>query len=381
MITIQYGNQKRVVSTGLRVKPKHWNKKKNEVRQSHPEADRINAILSNIVRDAEKTFLRLKDQGRRINADMLKMHVGDSAPGNSFWAYCDEWLKSQEKKGRVYYKRRCSSIVRKFRSFVGGPLGWEELTPELMARFQEHMETLPRPNNPNTIRGAFRVLKSIVNSAIRTRVIGPSASPFFVFRYTGRSPVQKVALTRDEISRLEALELEQGSWECSSRDMYLLAYRSRGMRFLDIASLKWENVVDDRLEYVTSKNGKFKSVPIKTEVREILSRYGPQDPGVYIFPFFRGKKMDTPQQRMKVNSSANALCNRYLKIVAELAGIKKRLHSHSNRHSLATNALSAGVGTAAIQKALGHASLSQTERYLAELGQEEEDAAFDAADL
>jgi integrase len=53
------------------------------------------------------------------------------------------------------------------------------------------------------------------------------------------------------------------------------------------------------------------------------------------------------------------------------AGLRKRVHFHGLRHTFARHLYDEGVGTVHIQHALGHRSLSMTERYLSSVGSSE----------
>jgi site-specific recombinase XerD len=55
--------------------------------------------------------------------------------------------------------------------------------------------------------------------------------------------------------------------------------------------------------------------------------------------------------------------NRNLKKIAESTGITKRLTSHVGRHTFATWALHEGVALERVSKMLGHAKITQTQRY------------------
>lgn len=55
--------------------------------------------------------------------------------------------------------------------------------------------------------------------------------------------------------------------------------------------------------------------------------------------------------------------NSYLKVIADICGIEKRLSTHIARHSFACIALANGVSMAAIAKMLGHSDIRTTQIY------------------
>jgi site-specific recombinase XerD len=59
----------------------------------------------------------------------------------------------------------------------------------------------------------------------------------------------------------------------------------------------------------------------------------------------------------------NQKVNSYLKIIAELTGINKRLSFHSSRHTFATNSLEKGVDIAAVSSLMGHRTIKTTQIY------------------
>ena len=60
---------------------------------------------------------------------------------------------------------------------------------------------------------------------------------------------------------------------------------------------------------------------------------------------------------------SNQKMNSYLKEIAEICGIKKRLSFHLARHSFATMTLSKGVPIESVSKMLGHTNIRTTQIY------------------
>lgn len=60
---------------------------------------------------------------------------------------------------------------------------------------------------------------------------------------------------------------------------------------------------------------------------------------------------------------SNQKINAYLKEIADLCGIKKRLSYHCLRHTFATMSLSKGVPIESVSKMLGHTNIKTTQIY------------------
>ena len=141
------------------------------------------------------------------------------------------------------------------------------------------------------------------------------------------------------MAAIEALDLgargPDGSLMARVRDAFLFSLYAAGVRFGDVARLRRRNVVEDdgvlRLSYAAGKTGKRTSVLLLEPAVAVLAPYlvredGPQrtgrlpvpDPGRA--PQRRPYDLTTPEGEYAAVSSQNALHNKYLKEIAELAG-------------------------------------------------------------
>ena len=81
---------------------------------------------------------------------------------------------------------------------------------------------------------------------------------------------------------------------------------------------------------------------------------------------------DVKQKVFNEISSKNVLLNKGLKRIAKKAGISKKVTMHIARHSFANKAMKEGIKSSNIQGLLKHSSLSITEKYMGNFGNQED---------
>ena len=80
------------------------------------------------------------------------------------------------------------------------------------------------------------------------------------------------------------------------------------------------------------------------------------------------------QEALNAISSATAIINRKLKIIAEKAGINKKLSTHVGRHSFATMLVTGDVNLLTVRDLLGHGDVRVTQIYARVISKKKEDA-------
>ncbi len=178
---------------------------------------------------------------------------------------------------------------------------------------------------------------------------------------TMRSPKLPQHLPR-AVSENQAMALMQkmespgGNWQKKRDAAILLLLYGAGLRVGEAVKLnRAEAPTADKIT-VTGKGNKQRQVPILPEIRQAVEDYLAAlplqlAPGGALFVGPRGKRL----QRTYV---ANLL----QKLRLEL-DLPKTTTPHALRHSFATHLLNNGVDLRNLQKLLGHASLSTTQRY------------------
>ena len=133
-----------------------------------------------------------------------------------------------------------------------------------------------------------------------------------------------------------------------------------GLRVSELISLNMNNV-NWQVGYLTTmgKGGKERIVPIGQSAYDFIYRYVQEARPAFL------KKRET--DTLFLNKSGAAFSRQgFWKIVkkyAAQAGLQKKVHPHTFRHSFATHLMEGGADLRSVQMMLGHADISTTQIY------------------
>ena len=190
-----------------------------------------------------------------------------------------------------------------------------------------------------TIASYMKLLRTYIHDAMLREIIDhdPSAG----IRVKRCNYEQSRWLTTEEMKKIEEAELSSGSL-VRVRDLFVFSCYC-GLAFSDLMDFnpeKLENDGEHTLLYGKRiKTGQEYIVLILPKAQKILEKYG------YKLPHY-----------------SNQQYNHRLKKVAEEAGIEKNLSSHWGRITFGFMALNKGVRIEVVSKAMGHATISETQR-------------------
>lgn len=100
---------------------------------------------------------------------------------------------------------------------------------------------IKKENKPNTIGSNMKVIRKYFNDAINDEIAHKLPDPFRKYRLP-KAETNRVKLTLEEVTALSDLELTSEQKMYHIRNGWLFAFWNRGVRFQDVALLKWENI-------------------------------------------------------------------------------------------------------------------------------------------
>ena len=243
---------------------------------------------------------------------------------------------------RRFKEKVQKDYVRHVRTFVA-LLGRspDTATSEDLRRFQLHMAQ--QQISAGSINAAVAALRFFFNVTLErpdlvrhlTTVNTPCRAP--------------VVLSQEEVARL--LEAAPG---LKVKAALSVAYGA-GLRVSEVVALKVSDIDSERmtLRVERGKGQRDRYVMLSPQLLELLREWWrAARPQAWLFP---GQNPINPMSARQLNRAVHAAKN--------LAGISKRVSTHTLRHSFATHLLEQNVDIRVIQVLLGHAKLETTALY------------------
>ena len=200
---------------------------------------------------------------------------------------------------------------------------------------------------PGTVINLTIRLKTVVGEAIADGII--TAYPFFGYEPVHPKQEQKY-LTDEELHRIMSTPLHNPSLYLV-RDMFLFSCYTGipygDMRLLTAANLSKTSNGTWRIKGVREKTGMEFEIPLLELPLRIIRKYRDTAPEGRLLPMY-----------------ANSTMNLYLKRIAHICGINRKLVFHSGRHTYATEiTLSHGIPLETVSRMLGHSRIETTQIY------------------
>lgn len=206
----------------------------------------------------------------------------------------------------------------------------------------------------NTVSCYMRSLRSLLAQA------DSSLKEIFGKVYTGTARTEKRSVSADDVGRLKALHLPEGSFLELSRDVFLFSFYAMGMPFVDVAHLRQHQIANGQMVYNRHKTGQRVLVAIEQPMLDIIRRHAARATADYVFPLLH---QGTDREYRIVLGHYNRALHR----LAVLSDIGENLTSYVVRHTWASTAYSANVDLPVISKALGHTNTQTTLTYIREI--------------
>ena len=349
-------NGKRIYfSTGKHVPATDWNKEKQAVKGKSEEAQLINGYLIQLRNKIYQKEIELLQKGYLITAELLKEAITDKVEALNEKTLLDVLNEhNTERKAMVgktvapatywvfeYTGRLFKEFIQK--KYERKDLYLREINLGFIQGFHAYLLG-EKKMGQNSCTKHLKFLKKLLNLAVANSYI--SYNPVNVYKVE-REPVDIDFLDEEELRKIINFDTPLPRLE-RAKDMFLFGCFT-GLSYIDIKTLTPEHFEKDSAGRIWIKKRRVKTgvlsrIPLLPIAKLILDKYK------------GGEKLLPIQDPADIN--------KYLKDIAILCGINKRICFHTSRHTFAsTVTLANNISLEVVSKMLGHTNTRMTAHY------------------
>jgi len=382
-IRVSHRGSKRYLSLRRHIAPSYWSDARKRAKASFPRASSLNRVLTRAEAEGERVVSALQEQGLDPTPGRVKERLarrlqpeqkeGKEGAPEDFLAFCRALVERYESRGQASTARTYNTVVNKLEQFTRKDRGHAELPfSALDAAFLERYETWERAEPPegrgnaqNTAHKALSTIRTFCNAAIREGKMDAQKYPFRNYTLRRAEGKTRAWLRKGEIEALADVETGGGLLG-EVQDLFLWQYYTWGMRVGDALFITWNALypAERRLRYQMGKTDEHMDLPLTRTALEVARRQRGDEENGRVFALMDAYDTDTPEKRSKAKEARTTIVNKYLKKLAEAAGIEKKITSHTARHSAACAMYEEWKDIHRVKRYLGHSSVTITETYL-----------------
>ena len=341
--------------TGKKIEPENWDNGKQQAKGKSTEAKLLNTYLSQLRNKVYLKEIELMQRGFLITARLLRDAVVDKVEALNEKTLFQVFSEHNEEQGKMIGKGISKSThwlseytYRLLKEHVEQKYKRSDLyLRELNIGFIQAFHTFLRTDKgmaQNSSTKHLKLLKKIINVAVANSYM--TFNPFMTYKVE-REPVEIDFLDEEELRRIINFDTPLPRLE-RAKDMFLFGCFT-GLSYIDIKTLAPEHFERDGAGRIWIKKRRVKTgvlsrIPLLPIAKMILDKY--RD----------GEKLLPIQDPADVN--------KYLKDIAILCNINKRITFHTSRHTFAsTVTLANNISLEVVSKMLGHTNTRMTTHY------------------
>jgi len=348
-------------SSQLKIPQKSWDSNKSFPRKNTLQLKRICAQLEEIRMKLISIYQEQKLVNPNLSAKNVKeVFFGVRGEADNFLSdllkYHKEKTKTTLAPGTLKNYGATEKYLKKFikHKYKSDDIKLEDITSKFVFEFEYFLRTYEpldhhNPLSNNGVMKHMERFKKLVNLALKIEWIEKNPFRNFTPKF---DKVEREFLTEAELNKIK--EKDFGKRLQQVRDIFIFSCYT-GLSFIDVANLSEENIIigmDGEKWISTHRQKTFSKVflPLLPQAEAILEKY-----------------KDNPQAQHRgvlLPAASNQKTNAYLKEIADICEIKKKLTFHIARHTFATTVtLTNGVPIETVSKMLGHTKLATTQIY------------------
>ena len=347
------------VAISRSINPDNWDSGKGKAKGNTRTVKEFNEYLDEYHSRIIQAKRKLESDCRPVTPESIKMKLLGIDDQNYYFLvifkdHNEKLKKLGDKEVAPATIERYETAYKHLKEFIKFQYKHEDclfrdVNYSFIKNFEFYLKTERKCAHNTTVKYIVNI-KKIIRIAMANGWI--KQDPFRDIRYR-YDDVEAVYLTDDDLAAIVNKEIALPRID-QVRDVFIFCCFT-GLAFSDVKALKKDNIITgiDGKQWIQKRRTKtnvLSNIPLLEMPKRILEKYVNHD------------KVKTGQALLPVPS--NQKMNAYLKEIADLCGINKKLTTHAARHTFATTVtLSNHVSMESVSKMLGHTSINMTRKY------------------
>lgn len=359
MIRITVDGRRSEVSIKRRIEPARWDSKAGRVKGNKEDAREINNLIETMIIKVNRIHRKLIEGDEIVSVEKIKeICSGKAIPKKTLLEVFQHHNEMMKSRVGIDFSQstmtRYNTTLDHVQNFLQHTYNKQDIFLQqvqfTLITDLEHYLKVQRKCNHNSTLKYIRNFRKIINLAVRNDWM--DKDPFKAYRVKLKD-TKRVFLTKEELKALEEKQFTIPRLE-QVRDVFVFCCYT-GLSYVDVEKLTPKDIqkgLDGELWIMVdrAKTGNPSNVPVLPKANQLVLKYK-NDPAV----LNEGKVLPV---------ISNQRINAYLKEVATICGIEKRLTFHSARHTFATTiTLSNGIPVETVSAMLGHKNFRTTQIY------------------
>ena len=371
-------------SLGIELTEDEWDEQNEIVRKKHPEAARLNNIISKkrskLITDIEDYESKHEDENMDI--ETLRSIVNGKCKDKDFIEFAKKYNDKRYQLGKIAKSthRNREYLIEAFETYLvetkqlNSPIAYNRISPDILEDYI--ISRKAKNNNRETINKAIAPI-------ILTLKELSDAEEYPLKNYL---KIKEMYLEEDRVvekdsdedvkylndTQIEKLaQLYHRTPQARSRkhlDAFFFSINT-GLRVSDIITLKWKHINFTKriLKKHLYKGNKDHSIVLNDAALDILNKYhsDKSEPEDFIFHYLRkGFDVNNKEEMEKARNSCTVLANKSLSFRGQKIGLPFNLRMHVGRHTFAVHALRT-MRVDKVSHLLAHSSVDLTQKVYA----------------
>ena len=336
-----------------------WNQKKECSKGKDRVAAELNHYINTVRAKVLQIHRELEIDNKTITADIIKdcFYGRDKVQRSLLGVYAEHNEKCRALIGKEYTESTVTKFdtsINRLKEYIRScyhrdDIMLVELDGQFIRNFDFWLKTDKHCQNNSALKH-LKNLKKVVRIALANDWI--KKDPFYGIRFK-QEEVNVEFLSREELDILMNKEFAIKRLE-QVRDIFVFCCFT-ALAFVDVQQLSREHLIKDNngalwIRKARQKTNQMCNIPVLSIPKRILGKY--EDNAECI------------KKGVLLPVISNQRMNAYLKEIADLCGIAKRLTTHVARHTAATVVFLANdVSMENVSKILGHSNIRMTQHY------------------